>query len=288
MTDPESSTVPAVPASAESAPTGLPSPGGPPSAPPSAAPARQDDVDKRRKEKVELAGAIVIGIAAVLTALATFWGSQADGEADRYRTMALDLTLDANDLYNDANAQEAIERDWIFSWLTEAQNGTDAADYLEVAMPDEVWALADEWQSSDDDIIDPFSEDAAMFYPSYSELWSQQLLELGDDSYFDARCALFETQVADTQSEAFGVAVVVLAISLVVGGVAALLQSKPAQLVALSAAVLALVFGALMLVAAADTDEAREVAAEELFEGEEGIAPGEELAVVGELCRALG
>ncbi len=72
-------------------------------------------------------------MAAILTAVATFRSGAVDGQIGEQHTIALSLTLRANDAFNEADAQQAIERDWIFGWITEATNGTAAADYLESA-----------------------------------------------------------------------------------------------------------------------------------------------------------
>jgi len=51
----------------------------------------------------------------------------------------------------------AIERDWIFGWIIEGENQTSASEFLGLAMPDEIFALANEWANADDDVLDPFS-----------------------------------------------------------------------------------------------------------------------------------
>lgn len=219
---------------------------------------RLRDADERRTDRVEFFAALLIGIAAVLTAVATFQGGNIDGKIAEQHTSALGLTLVANDAYNDANAQRSYERDWFFGWITEVSNDTPAAEYLETAMPDSVFALAEEWYSADDDIADPFSDAGAEHYSeSHAALLSSQLLERGNELDVEAACATFKAQVFEVQGQSFGLSTVFLVISLVVGGIAALLRSRPAQYIVLFIAVMSLVLGAGVLAFGTDEAEAR-------------------------------
>lgn len=230
--------------------------------------------DDHRRRTIELVSAIIIGIAAILTALATYQGGQLDGEVGAKSNEALDLTVRANDAFNEASALEAIERDWIFGWIIELENGTPAADYLADAMPDEVFALALEWSEAPDDIIDPFSREAEQAYPAYASLPSSQARELADELDLFAECALFEAQVAEARSDDFGLSTVFLAISLVVAGIAALLRRQAAQFIVLAVSVGALLFGASILVLAQDEAGTRDTVAQDFFgEDQPGGAP---------------
>lgn len=233
------------------------------------------DAHKVRKHRVELAGAIIIGVAAVLTAIATYQGSQVDGTVEEENTRSISLLQEANGIYNDANAARGIERDWFFSWLAEAVNGTAAAEVLIDAMPAEVFFLADEWLDENEAFFenptveligDPFSAE----YESFTELESYQLALFADDTFFRAQCALFETNVAGVQGDNYGLSTVALAIALVVGGIAALLRGKAAQMIVISTAGLALVVGASFLIVAADDTEATAKAAAEFFLNDDG------------------
>lgn len=235
----------------------------------------------RRKRHVELAGAIIIGIAAVLTAVATYQGSQIDGTVQNKSTEAVGLTLQANDLYNDATAEQAEERDWFFGYLTAAANGEDeTADVLFRAMPAEVQQLTADWLDMNEQrladesapIDDPFFRDTEGFpvVESFLELQSTELLVTGDAVDGLAACALFDSGVAEIQGDNYGLSTVFLAIALVVGGIAALLKGKAAQIIVLTTSMASLVLGAGVLVLAADQDGARQEAATEFFRGDGG------------------
>jgi hypothetical protein len=267
----------------------------PPPAPPPHAPiateeaalvaAKRGERDDRRRRRVELAGAVIIGIAAVLTAIAVYQGSGVDGTVQEKSTAAIGLTLHANDKYNEADAERAKERDWIFSWLTQIANAQPAADTLLAAMPVEVAALAGEWLEANEDqlsnpeselVDDPFSE----VYPSYANLTSTDLYEEGNEIDEQATCALFESEVAGARSDSYGLATVFLAVALVVGGIAALLRGRAAQLIVLSTAIVSLLIGAGVLALATDETEAREQAAADFFpEDQNGTSLTEEQAV---------
>ena len=252
----------------------------------------RERADDNRKRRVELVGAIIIGIAAVLTAIAVYQGSGVDGTVQEMQTEAVGLTLYANDAYNDATAEEATERDWIFGYLTELANDQPAADVLLAAMPVEVAALAGEWledneaefaNAESDSIGDPFSSE----YDAYSGLPSAQLLARGDAFAEGAECALFSSEVAGVRGDYYGLATVFLAVALVVGGIAALLRRKSAQIILLTTAVLGLVLGAGLLVLAADNAEARAETAIEFFVEEEdgtSLTASEAVAMADDKC----
>lgn len=231
--------------------------------------------EKKRKKRVELAGAIIIGVAAILTAIATFHGGDADGLVENRNTDAIAATLIANSFYNDANAQRLVERDWIFSFISEAANDTDAADVLLAAMPDDVFFLANDWRIANEAgfsnpqnelIDDPFSGD----YAAVDNLLSVLYQDLGDDWDHLAECAFFEASVAGVQGNSYGLSTVFLAIALVVGGIAALLTGRAAQIIVLTTALLSLVLGTVELATAGDIDNSRAVAAAEFFTNDDG------------------
>ena len=232
----------------------------------------QKKVDKRRKRRVEFIGAVIIAIAAVFTAFATFDAGAADGAVEEKNTAGIGFTLDANDAYNQYDAQRAAERDWLFSWLAAAVNGEAAADVLEAAMPSEVADLANEWIEANgqyfedagtaiDDIGDPFSSD----YAALALLPSADLLLTGDSHYGNAQCAFFEAQVAGVRGDGLGLSTVFFAIALVVGGIAALLNGKWAQIIVLAVASLSLLAGVVEYYTASDVDEVRATASAAFF-----------------------
>jgi hypothetical protein len=231
--------------------------------------------DRKRKRRVELAGAIIIAIAAVLTAIATFQSGDADGTVEEKNTQGVGLILDANDAYNQYDAARLVERDWVFGWIAEAANDQPAADILEAAMPEEIADLINEWLDANVEffdnpeaefIDDPFTES----YASFAPLPSNELLEIGDFFYNAAQCAFFEAQEAAVRGDGLGLSTVFLAIALVVGGIAALLNGKAAQIIVITIASLSLVAGAGQLMLSADTEEVRAVAAAQFFANEDG------------------
>ena len=74
---------------------------------------------------------------------------------------------------------------------------------------------------------------------------------------------------AEARSNDYRVATVFLPTALVVGGIAALLRAKPAQIMALTTSGLSLLIGEGVLVLAADEGAAREQAAVEFFRDED-------------------
>ena len=206
-----------------------------------------------QRNRVELIASILIGSAAVLTAIATYQGGELDGQVRDLNTEALAETSFANDVYNDANALRAIERDWFFSWLVEDQNNQPAAGYIINAMPPEVRNLIEEFfAAGDDGILNPFSPEAQEAYVSYLELPSVQYIMQGNTHRNNAQCAILEARIADNQGNWMGFANVFLAITLMTAGIAALLRSRIAQTVVLATAVLCLLMGVGLLLAGGD------------------------------------
>jgi hypothetical protein len=230
---------------------------------------------EKLKQRVELAGAIVIGIAAVLTAIATVQGGDADAAVAKENTTGIADTLIANGYFNDANAQRLVERDWIFSFMSEAANDAPAADIILYAMPDDVFVLADAWLTANEIdfenpqgelIDDPFSGD----YAAVDGLLSAQLEDLGNLWDQLASCAFFSASVAGVQGDSYGLSTVFLAIAIVVGGIAALVTRKLAQIILLTTAVLSLALGAVELSSAGDNTNSRAVAAADFFVNDDG------------------
>lgn len=253
--------------------------------------------DDRRKRRVELAGAVIIGIAAVLTAIATYQGGQVDGTVQAKSTEYTGLTLQANDLYNEADAKQAEERDWFFAFLTAAANGEDVAvDVFFRAMPAEVQQLTDEWltvnelrlDDVDEPIDDPFfvDEENEPVVESFHELRSTELYDNGTEIDLLASCALFDSGVAEIRGDDYGLSTVFLAIALVVGGIAALLKGRAAQTIVLVTALVSLVLGGGVLLLAGDKGEARQVAAVEFFRAPDGaqLTDADALAFADEDC----
>ena len=254
--------------------------------------------ERKRKRRVELAGAVIIAIAAVLTAFATHQTGDADGIVEQKNTEGIGLTLQANDTYNLSDAARLVERDLMFSWISARANGETAAGVLRAAMPASLHELATQWLDANDQafaipapsvVDDPFSE----VFPAFAELDSEILLDVGEEQFLGAQCALFEAQEAAVRGDGVGLATVILAIALVVGGIAALLNGKAAQMIVITIAALSLVYGELLL--ATDSEEVRAKAVALFFVNEDGteievdelgtpVNVGEALNIVNTAC----
>lgn len=247
----------------------------------------RDDETRLPRARLELFASVLIGFAAVLTAVATYQGSELDDVVRAANTEALAETSFANDRYNDSNARQAIERDWFFGWLIEFQNDRAAADYMEGAMPTEVWALIEEWNTADDDILNPFSPEAVATYEAYGALPSIEFLRLGNEHMAYAQCAMFRGGVAENLGDWVGLSSVFLAITLVTAGLAGPIRSRAAQFIVLAVAVSALLVGAGLMAVGGDTRTAEFEVAAEVFGIEvavEEYETNEELANVIAAC----
>ncbi len=255
--------------------------------------------DRKRKRRIELMGAVVIAIAAVLTAWVTFDAGAADSTVEQKNTDGLALTLRSNDLFIQYDAERALERDWIFSWIAAAANEEPATPILTAAMPPEVADLTLEWfadnqQFFDDpegaSLSDPFDER----YASYDALPSNDFLFWGREANADAQCAFFEAREAEIRGDGLGLATVFLAIALLVIGIAALLNGKAAQIIVIIVSIVSLIAGAGQAFLAGDPTEVRAKATVAFFSTEAEPIPVDEdglpqdiqaaLALVQDLC----
>jgi hypothetical protein len=159
-------------------------------------------------------------------------------------------------------------------------------------MPQEMVDLTDEWFAknegrldTDEPLDDPFEDDND--YDGLAELRSTVLLERGNQTYLDASCAVFDSQVAEQRGDDYGLSTVFLAIALVVGGIAALLNGKAAQIIVLVTATVSLLLGIGVLALAGDEAQAREDTAAEIFSVDDDGTPmsaEESLQYVDDVC----
>ena len=99
---------------------------------------------------------------------------------DRAFADSLAATIHANDSYNFADAQRAMERERIFSLIAEVENGTPADEFLGLTVPEEILELATDWATATDGSLDPFSEAGSVRYEAYNSLPSVWSFAVGD------------------------------------------------------------------------------------------------------------
>lgn len=186
---------------------------------------------------IEIAAACMLGIAAILTAYAAFYGAQAGDEALKGYTMSARSTADANGEYTDYSQTYSADQLLYLQYALLTKQG------------DEVTA-----GQVKDEIFSQVLDDATEAWLAAPEA-DRPLTPLGMDEYqieaYDNSVAGFEKAEAefnealkvDDQGDNFDLAAVYLAVSLFFAGIAALFNTRRIQIVMLAGAALLVIPG---------------------------------------------
>ena len=202
--------------------------------------------DDRWRNTLALAAAIILGIAAVLTAWSAYRESlTSDGVLKGYAEQQV-LIAEANDTYGRSDAERSLEEQFYLTFAVEAATGNDTAvAYLQATMGEQLRNAVQWWvDQPEPSPLSPFVEEN----PYFAELPSQQLVVAGDDLMADASAKRVEAEAADQVSDRFGLANVFFAIVLFLAGVATLLGRAKVQIGVLVLSVAMLIGGVMFLV----------------------------------------
>lgn len=191
----------------------------------------------------QLVAAIVLGIAATLTALAGYKAALTDGDALQGYSKSTSTLSDANFFYAQGNQTFAGDQELFVSYATAAQQGnTELADYLTTLMRPELQEAVEWWQATDE-AVTPFDEVEGNPYTIADLDQAQALEQEAEQQYKDGADA-------DEQGDKFELAAVLLALTLFFAGVATLFGRIPVTRALLAISVVTLVAGALRFVTA--------------------------------------
>jgi hypothetical protein len=201
-----------------------------------------EPVERERMDFVELAAALLLGIAAVLTAYAAYHGALAGGDALKGYTQSARTTADANGYYNEAsqtyNADQAL---FLQYQLLVEQGNLDTAKVVKDTMfSPELNAATDAWQALPDGPNAPKTplEADAYVVPSFA---TAQQVEAQAKTEFD------EAAKIDDQGDNFDLAAVYLAVALFFAGIAALFKVRSIQIAMLIGSGLMLIPGLIAI-----------------------------------------
>jgi hypothetical protein len=188
----------------------------------------------------QIIAAIILGIAATLTALAAYNAALSDGNAlQGYTTSSLKLN-DANAFYAQGNVAVASDQALFIQYAVAAQEGqTDLATYLTTLMRPEMQQAVDWWLATDE-ALTPFDQIDGNPYavPDFEEAAN---LETEADASFQ------EGSDEDSKGDKFELAVVLFALALFFGGIATLFRKASVSTALLGMAALAVAAGAARL-----------------------------------------
>jgi hypothetical protein len=197
-----------------------------------------------------LAAAILLGLAATLTAWSAYRESiTGDQILKNYSEQQATIAL-ANDTFGRADQQESLEISLFLEWaVTTATGSDDAANYLEQVMSDELYAAVLWWaeEPEENSPATPFVEEN----PYFAELPSQVLIAEGEQLLSDADELRLAAEEADALSDRFALSSVFFAVVLFIAGLTTIVQRRSIQVGFLVISVLGLAAGVVVLVTTA-------------------------------------
>jgi len=200
--------------------------------------APEAEAEAEPNHRIEIIAAALLGLAAVLTAYAAYFGALAGGDALKGYTQSSRTTADANGFYNDYSQTYSADQALFLQYRLLVLKGDQvSADEIKDTMfSDELTAATDAWlqQPADDNAM--ATPLGMKEYVVQSFIDAEQLTDQADKEFNDA-------QKIDDQGDNFDLAAVYLAVSLFFAGMAALFKVRRLQLVMLVLASLMLLPG---------------------------------------------
>ena len=190
-----------------------------------------------------IVAAILLGLAATLTALSAYQAALQDGEVlSSYQDAAAKLG-DANFYYSQGNQTYAADQQLFVEYATAAQTGqADAAAYMETLMRPEL-AEAIAWWQGDEDAVTPFDDDEANPYVIAEFAEAERLTD-------ESVAANEAAEEAGNKGDDFQLATVLLALTLFFAGIATLFRRQLLSWTLIAIGTASLVAGGLQLAAA--------------------------------------
>jgi len=192
--------------------------------------------------KHELIAAIILGLAATLTALAAYFGSMAGGDAANLRTDSGRTLADANFFYARETQTLAADQELFVAVIAARTEGN--VD-LEAALIDLMSLRLEEaiawWDEQDHEaVLSPFQQEEGN--PYYAEDPESDIAQ-AEALQADADAQVLEADEKDEQADKFDLSTVLLALTLFFAGVATLFDKKSVVQGMLGVGVITLVAG---------------------------------------------
>lgn len=193
--------------------------------------------------RLQLLAAILLGIAATLTAVSAYQASLSDGKALDSYTKSNAALSDANYFYSQGNQTYAGDQQLFVQYATAGQTGNeDLTSYLTTLMRPEL-ADAVTWWQQDPDALTPFDESDANPYV---------IAEFDEADAKSAEAAkLYKAGATEgDRGDEFQLSTVLLALTLFFGGIATLFRRRATAVGLLGVSTIALAAGCLQLAGA--------------------------------------
>lgn len=197
----------------------------------------------RRDKRVELAAAVLLSIATLLTAWAAYQATRWSGEQAESYTTASAFRTESVRAANIARNQELIDVNTFIAWLDASVEGDQPlADDIQDRMREEFRPAFDEWLTSTPPGELP--EGTPFELDSYTLAEEENAAELERR----AAAAFDDGREANQTGDNFVLAAVLLASVLFFAGLAGTLDSRAPQVILLTLAVVMLVSGTIVVV----------------------------------------
>jgi len=196
-----------------------------PPTPPSAPPASDVVPDAttaagrsaRRSNRIEIGLAILLGTAALMTAMSSYVADHDDGQQLNFLQASGRTQSEANDAYSSGDQQKTLDQTIFVEWAAAANDGkVDLAAYLGDALSPTLAPALAEWQKDSSKQLTPFSGDDPIYVPpQYAE---------GDRLDARATRQFSKADFYDKRGDQFVLATVVFAASLGLLGIASVVR----------------------------------------------------------------
>ena len=200
------------------------------------------DADPAR-ERLELAAAILLGLAAFVAAFTAYQSGRAGGDQSDAQAAASSALVDANFFYNQGNQQLASDNQ-LFLTLVEAEQRGDAdlAAFIENDVMDEnLQAAVAYWRESD--AATPFDD-------SEDNPYTVEAFDEADRLQGESDAAIAAAAEASDKGDAYDLAGVLLAVALFIGGIGTLFRKPILSWWLMGVGAVALIGGTVMAVTA--------------------------------------
>lgn len=197
--------------------------------------------------RLVLIAAVILGIAAVLTAWSSYRASLTTDSVIKNYAEQQAFISDANDTYAVSDREAQSEQQFFLQYaIARAEGNAQVAEYLGETMGSDLYESVQWWEEQplETQPLSPFVEEN----PNYANLPSQDLSGQGDALKAKADESRILAETADADSDRFELSNVFFAIVLFLAGIATLLRRRSVQVGLLALSALMLVSGAVVLV----------------------------------------
>jgi hypothetical protein len=202
-----------------------------------------DGADRMSNHRIELWATLLLGLATVAIAVATFRGTVYDDRVAENFHVALVEEGSANDLFGQFDSTFAFEQSLFIEWLVAITEGNETASTLiEGAMSQGLRETSIEWLNDDStDALTPFDYDTTRLESTEFLLQGRDFADSSDEFEQAARDA-------DSAGDLLGLAQVLFAITLFFAGMAVILKTPQMQQSVLVLGAVVLIVGVVFFV----------------------------------------